>query len=69
MWVHSLLKDLGICLSKAQSSTSRVLRNCDSMNVALMSHVQDVFEPDSVEEALALQQWHEAMQDELQSIK
>ena len=34
-----------------------------------MSHVQDVFEPNSVEEALALPQWCEAMQEELQSIE
>ena len=47
----------------------RVLCNHGSVNVALMSHVQDVFEPDSVEEALALLQWREAMQDELQSIE
>ena len=63
-WVRSLIKDSGISLSKAQSSTSRVLRNHGSVNFALMSHLQDVFEPDSVEEALALPQWHDAMQDE-----
>ena len=39
------------------------------MNVALISHVQDGLEPDSVEEALALSQWCEAMQEELQSIE
>ena len=34
-----------------------------------MSYVQDVFEPDSVKEDLALPQWCEAMQEELQSIE
>ena len=34
-----------------------------------MSYVQDVFEPDTVEEALAHPQWCDAMQEELQSIE
>ena len=68
-WVHSLLKDSGISYSDAQTSTSRVLCNHDSVNIALMSQLLDVYEPDSVEEALSLPQWREAMQVEIQSIE
>lgn len=68
-WVRSLLKDSGISLSDAQSSTSHVLCYQGSVNVALLSYVQDVFEPDSVEEALAHPQWGDGMQEELQSIE
>lgn len=34
-----------------------------------MSYVQDVFEPDTIEEALAHPQWCDSMQEELQSIE
>lgn len=34
-----------------------------------MSHLQDVYEPKSVKEALALPQWCKAMQDVFQSIQ
>ena len=68
-WVRSLLKDSGISYSDAQTSTTRVLCNHNSVNIALMSQLLDVYEPNSVEEALSLSQWREAMQVELQSIE
>ncbi|MCO5560568.1 hypothetical protein L7F22_014183 [Adiantum nelumboides] len=53
-WVRSLLKDSG--LLDIPSSSSQHLCSHDMVNVALMAHLQDVYEPKTVEQAIALPQ-------------
>ena len=70
-WVRSLLKDLGLLDSSihSQASTSRSTRQSHYVNYALMSHIQDVHEPDTAEEALSHPHWPEAMVAEMSSIE
>ena len=70
-WVRSLLKDSGLSDSSihSQASTSRSTRQSHHVNYALMSHIQDVHEPDTAEEALSHPHWREAMVAEMSSIE
>ena len=67
-WVRTLLQNSGFSTSDVHASSPRKLRSHDTVNVALMAHIHDIYEPNTVEEALALPQWKEAMQEEYHSI-
>ena len=63
-WVRTLLQNFGLPPLDAHASWSRKQRSPDTINVALMAHVYDIYELDTIEEALALPQWKDAMQEE-----
>ena len=67
-WARTLLQNSGFSTLDVHASSPRKLRSHETINVALMAHFHDIYEPDTIKEALALPQWKEAMQEEYHSI-
>ena len=68
-WVHSLLHDSSISLLDAQPPNTCVLCPCAHVNIALMAHIGEVFEPNFVAKAISIPHWYDAMNLEISSTR